>query len=85
MSLTFFFDWRKMYLDVGHSPADRENVYDDIMDDVKSSGQDGTSDMLRSSPPVPGTSTVDITEDSEVEEERLVEVSRSHISLRFPV
>lgn len=71
------------YVDVGHSSADRDIVYDDTMDDVKRSGRGGTSDMLRSSPPIPGTSAMDVTEDGELEEERIVEVSRSHTSPWF--
>ncbi|KAL1947902.1 hypothetical protein VTO73DRAFT_13626 [Trametes versicolor] len=69
----------EMYLDVGHNAADQDNVYDDTVGDVKASRRRETSDMSRPSPPIPGASAMDISEDGELEEERLVEV---HLSSR---
>lgn len=71
-----------MYLDVGHNSADQDNVYDDTMDDVKPSRRSGTSEMSRPSPPIPGASAMDVSEDGELEEERLVEVSREYTPFR---
>lgn len=81
--VNIIFRWRQMYLDVGHGSVDQDNVYDDTMDDGKPSRRRETSDMSRPSPPIPGASAMDISEDGELEEERLVEVSRSRTIPRF--